>query len=84
LRDDGSAHVFWIYGRAVDEKDVYTFAQQVGLSIETIESSSPVWDDKPPEFFKHQEAVNLAMEYEKKHAHIAPYLGQYLRVVVKK
>ncbi len=81
---DDSAYVYWIYGRAVDDKDVYTSARASGLQLRQVESSSPLWDDKPREFFKHQDAVKSAIEYEKGHAHIAPYLGQYLRVVVNK
>jgi len=82
--ENGSVQVYWIYGRSVDEKDIYSNARAHGFELRRVESSSPLWDDKPREFFKHQAAVQAAMEYDKAHAHVAPYLGQYLRVVVKK
>ncbi len=82
--DKGGSQVYWIHGLSVDDKDIYTNARAHGLELRRVESSSPLWDDKPREFFKHQAAVQAAMEYERAHAHIAPYLGQYLRVVVKK
>lgn len=81
---DGSAQIFWIHGKSITEKDVYINARSSGLEVYRIESSSPLWDDKPPEFFKHAGAVESAMEYETTHAHVPPFLGQYLRVVVKK
>lgn len=82
--ENGAVQVYWIHGRPVDERDIYTNARAHGFELRRVESSSPLWDDKPREFFKHQSAVQAAMEYERAHAHIAPYLGQYLRVVVKK
>jgi SAM-dependent methyltransferase len=84
VEDGGTVEVFWIHGRSADELDVYTNARAHGFELRRVESSSPLWDDKPREFFRHTKAVESAMEYEREHAHVAPYLGQYLRVVVKK
>jgi len=82
--EDGSEKVFWIHGKSITEREVYANAQSYNLEVSRIESSSPLWDDKPPEFFKHDGAVDAAMKYEAAHTHIPPFLGQYLRVVIKK
>ena len=81
---DGNPNVYWIHGKSVSDKDVRASALSQGLEVLRIESSSPLWDDKPPEFFKHEAAVKAATAYEEGHAHIPPFLGQYLRVIVKK
>lgn len=84
VEEDGSVQVYWINGVSLSADEIKQAAKTVGLEVHRIESSSPLWDDKPPEFYKHPEAVAFAMEYEEMHAQVAPFLGQYLRVVVKK
>lgn len=82
--DDGHTHVFWIHGKSITVENIYTQANSHDLEVESVESSSPLWDDKPPEFFEHKAAVDSALAYENANAHIPPYIGQYLRVIVQK
>ncbi len=84
MDENNKVYVYWIHGTATDDRGVYANSKANRFELKSIESSSPLWDDKPREFFKHSNAVQAAMEYENAHAHISPYLGQYLRVVIKK
>ncbi|MCK5027611.1 MAG: chorismate mutase [Candidatus Pacebacteria bacterium] len=81
---DGATKVFWIHAHSATEKDVHINAKKSRLEVRRIESSSPLWDDKPPKFYEQGEAVKAVRCYEAAHAHIPPFMGQYLRVVVKK
>jgi chorismate mutase/SAM-dependent methyltransferase len=79
-----SVSIYWINASIVTAEDLTGWASDAGLRIELIESSSPLWDDKPPEFFNHPDAVRSALAYEDMHADVPPYIGQYLRVIVRK
>lgn len=81
---DGSVEVYWVNARSETEESIRKQASGKGFEIRRIESSSPLWDDKPVEFFKHEDAVAAALEYEENHAKIPPYIGQYLRIILKK
>lgn len=86
LRDEENhrVNIFWINGISFFADEIATSAQTAGLSVVRIESSSPLWDDKPAEFFKHPDAVALAERYEAAHSGVSPFIGQYIRLVVTK
>lgn len=55
-----------------------------GHNLKFVESSSPLWDDKPSIFFENNTAVELVREYEIQTAHTKPFLGKYIRCVLQK
>lgn len=84
VRDDGLVRVYWINARSVTADELHAWATEAGLTVQLLESSSPLWDDKPSEFFRHKQAVRRVLEDERLNAEKTPYLGQYLRIIVGK
>lgn len=84
VKSDGSAKNVWIHGKSCTTDSIRAETARNNLEVERIESSSPLWDDKQPEFFRNKKAVAKAMAYDNACKSILPALGQYLRVLIRK
>lgn len=49
-----------------------------------VESSSPLWDDKPGIFFENELAIRQIQDLEGATAKYKPFLGKYIRCVIQK